>query len=151
MLAAPPIPVLFTTRAEATVLVLLPLNKLLASTPFSRNVLLVSRWPLAQIGWFPRPAFTPVPLGSSALIPGDRIARPVKLPVGSGTASIFTLSSTYPLVVSTVLISGVSSTVTVVLTAHTLRVAFTVKVLFACTVIEGIFWVSNEECVNVSV
>jgi hypothetical protein len=30
--------------------VLFPLNKLLASTPFIMNVLLVSRWPLAQIG-----------------------------------------------------------------------------------------------------
>ena len=49
-LAAPLTPVLFTTRAEATWLVLFPLNRLLASTPFNRNVLLVSRWPLAQIG-----------------------------------------------------------------------------------------------------
>ncbi len=31
-----PMPVLFTTRAEATWLVLLPLNRLLASTPFSK-------------------------------------------------------------------------------------------------------------------
>ena len=43
-------PVLFTIRADATLLVLLPLNKLLASTPLSRNVLLVSRWPFAQMG-----------------------------------------------------------------------------------------------------
>src|SRR6266849_3108940 len=50
MLAAPPMPVLFTMRAEVTWLVLLPLKRLLASTPFSKNVLLVSRWPLAQIG-----------------------------------------------------------------------------------------------------
>ena len=72
MLAAPLTPVLFTTRAEATWLVLLPLNRFLASTPFSRNVLLVSRWPLAQIGWLPKPALAPVPLGSSAFTPGDK-------------------------------------------------------------------------------
>ena len=86
--AAPAMPVLFTMRAEATELVLLPLNKLLASTPLSRNVLLVSRCPLAQIGWLPNPAFAPVPLGNSAFTPGDRIASPVKLPVGSGTSAI---------------------------------------------------------------
>ena len=56
-------PVLFTTRADATELVLLPLKRLLASTPFSRNVLLVSRWPLAQMGWLPSPVLTPVPAG----------------------------------------------------------------------------------------
>ena len=50
MLAALATPVLFTMRAEATWLVLLPLKRLLASTPFSRKLLLVSRWPLAQIG-----------------------------------------------------------------------------------------------------
>ena len=50
VLEAPATPVLFTMRAEATWLVLLPLNRLLASTPFRRNVLLVSRWPLAQMG-----------------------------------------------------------------------------------------------------
>src|ERR1700686_3181357 len=43
ILAAPPMPVLFTMRADATELVLLPLNKLLESTPFRRKVLLVSR------------------------------------------------------------------------------------------------------------
>ena len=50
VLEAPATPVLFTMRAEATWLVLLPLNKLLASTPFSRKLLLVSRCPLAQMG-----------------------------------------------------------------------------------------------------
>src|SRR5271154_4125746 len=85
LLAAPLTPVLFTTRAEATWLVLLPLNRLLASTPFKRKLLLVSRWPFAQIGWLPSPLFAPVPPGNSALIPGERIASPVKLPVGSGT------------------------------------------------------------------
>src|ERR1700752_3194023 len=63
VLAAFATPVLLTIRADATWLVLLPLNKLLASTPFSRKVLLVSRCPLAQIGWLPSPAFAPVPLG----------------------------------------------------------------------------------------
>ena len=86
VLAALATPVLFTMRAEATWLVLLPLNKLLASTPFSRKLLLVSRWPLAQIGWFPKPLLAPVPPDSSALTPGERIASPVKLPVGRGTS-----------------------------------------------------------------
>ena len=53
---------LFTTRAEATWLVLLPLKRLLASTPFSRNVLLVSRCPLAQMGSIAEAAIEPVPL-----------------------------------------------------------------------------------------
>ena len=48
-------PVSFTTLEEATWLVVLPLNRFLASTPFSRNVLLVSRWPFAQTGWLPKP------------------------------------------------------------------------------------------------
>ena len=77
-------PVLLTIRAEATWLVLLPLKMLLASTPFNRKLLLVSRWPLAQIGWLPKPALAPLPLGSSALTPGERMASPVKLPVGKG-------------------------------------------------------------------
>ena len=84
VLPAPATPVLFTMRAEATWLVLLPLNRLLASTPFSRKLLLVSRWPLAQIGWLPRPALAPVPAGNSAFTPADKMASPVKLPVGSG-------------------------------------------------------------------
>jgi hypothetical protein len=79
------------TRAEATWLVLLPLKRLLASTPFSREAVEVSRWPLAQMGALPRPELAPVPPGSSALTPGERMARPVKLPVGSGTASICVL------------------------------------------------------------
>jgi len=41
-LLAPP-PVLFTTRADSTWLVLLPLKRLLASTPFNRKALEVSR------------------------------------------------------------------------------------------------------------
>src|SRR5580658_8144827 len=87
-LAEPPSPVLLTTRADATELVLLPLKRLLASTPLSWNVLLVSRWPLAQTGLLPRPLLTPVLPASSELTPGERTARPVKLPVGSGTDSI---------------------------------------------------------------
>src|SRR5580704_3645982 len=81
-------PVLLITRAEFTWLVLLPLNRLLPSTPFSEKLLLVSRSPLAQMGALPRPELTPVPPGSSALTPGVRMATPVKLPVGSGMASI---------------------------------------------------------------
>src|SRR5580700_2495267 len=92
VLAALATPVLFTMRAEATWLVLLPLNKLLASTPLSRKLLLVSRCPLAQIGWLPRPLLAPVPPESSALTPGARMASPVKLPVDSGTASIWSFS-----------------------------------------------------------
>src|ERR1700744_5363943 len=87
-------PVLLITRAEPTWLVLLPLNKLLASTPFNEKLLLVSRWPSAQIGALPRPELAPVPPASSELTPGDRIATPVKLPVGSGIASICDLSRT---------------------------------------------------------
>src|SRR3984957_14293837 len=87
-------PVLLITRAEPTWLVLLPLQRLLASTPFSEKLLLVSRCPLAQMGWLPRPELAPVPPGSSALTPVERIARPVKLPVGSGADSIWPLSRT---------------------------------------------------------
>src|SRR5271154_7176225 len=94
VLAALATPVLLTMRADATWLVLLPLNKLLASTPFSRKLLLVSRSPLAQIGALPRPELTPVPPGNSALTPGARMATPVKLPVGNGIASICDLSRT---------------------------------------------------------
>src|ERR1700722_11515846 len=93
-LEAPLTPVLFTTRADDTWLVLLPLKRLRASTPFNRNVLLVSRCPLAQTGALPKPAFAPVPAESSAFTPGDKSARPVKEPVGRGTASICSLSST---------------------------------------------------------
>ena len=89
-----PTPVLFTTRAEATWLVLFPLNRLLASTPFNRNELLVSLCPLAQIGWLPKPELAPVPPDNSAFTPGDRIASPVKLPVGNGVASICAFSRT---------------------------------------------------------
>src|SRR6202051_1905922 len=101
-----PTPVLGPTREEATWLVLLPLNRLLASTPFSRKLLLVSRSPLAQMGALPRPELTPVPPGSSALTPGVRMATPVKLPVGNGMASICARYSTYPFVVSTALSRG---------------------------------------------
>src|SRR6204780_5386729 len=96
----PPAPVLeetpveLITRAEATWLVLLPLKRLLASTPFSKNEFEVSRWPLAQMGAFPRPEFAPVPPPNSALTPLDCVARPVKLPVANGTASISLLSRT---------------------------------------------------------
>src|ERR1700721_1905703 len=89
-----PPPVLGLTRYDATWLVLLPLNRLLASTPFSRKLLLVSRSPLAQIGALPRPELTPDPSGISALTPGVKIATPVKLPVGNGMASICALSMT---------------------------------------------------------
>src|ERR1700760_2781580 len=94
-------PVLLITRADGTWLVLLPLKRLLASTPFSEKLLLVSRCPLAQIGALPNPLFDPVPPESSALTPGERIATPVKLPVASGTESICPVSRTYPTVVST--------------------------------------------------
>src|SRR5271156_2954265 len=87
-------PVSFTTLADVTWLVVLPLNRFLASTPFNRKVLLVSRWPLAQTGWLPKPAFAPVPAGSSSLTPGESSTKPVKDPVGKGRASISALSST---------------------------------------------------------
>src|SRR5580693_5950353 len=94
VLEAPATPVLFTTRAEATWLVLLPLNRLLASTPFREKLLLVSRCPLAQIGAFPSPLTDPVPPDSSAFTPGERMATPVKLPVGRGIDAICALSMT---------------------------------------------------------
>ena len=87
-------PVELMTRAEETWLVLLPLNRLLASTPLSRKELDVSRWPLAQIGALPRPELAPVPPPNSALTPADCVARPVKLPVAKGTLSICALSMT---------------------------------------------------------
>src|SRR5579863_9368256 len=87
-------PVAFTTREEETLLVVLPLKRFLASTPLSRNELLVSRWPFAQIGAFPRPSLAPVPDCSSAFTPGERTTSPVKELVGSGTASIWSLSMT---------------------------------------------------------
>jgi hypothetical protein len=62
-------PVLLMTRADGTWLVLLPLNRLLASTPFSRKLFEVSRWPLDQMGALPRPELAPVPPESSALTP----------------------------------------------------------------------------------
>src|SRR5580704_19379361 len=112
-LDAPLTPVLFTIRAEATWLVLLPLKRLLPSTPLSMKLLLVSRCPLAQIGAFPKPEFAPAPPDNSALTPGVRIATPVKLPVDDGIAFSWLVSSTYPFVVSTELSSGVTFTVTV--------------------------------------
>ncbi len=87
-------PVLLMTRAEGTWLVLLPLKRLLASTPLRRKLLEVSRWPLAQMGALPRPLFAPVPPESSALTPAERMATPVKLPVARGTDSICAVSST---------------------------------------------------------
>ena len=57
----PPKPVLFTMRPEGTELVLLPLNKIAGIDAVQKKVLLVSRWPLAQMGALPRPALAPVP------------------------------------------------------------------------------------------
>src|SRR5579863_1642248 len=87
-------PVLLMTRAEGTWLVLLPLKRLLASTPFSRKLFDVSRCPLDQMGALPRPLTAPVPPGNSAFTPVERIATPVKLPVDRGTDSICDASST---------------------------------------------------------
>src|SRR5579863_9901315 len=87
-------PVLLMTRAEGTWLVLLPLNRLLASTPFNKKLFDVSRCPLDQIGALPSPLAAPVPPDSSAFTPVERIATPVKLPVASGTDSICDVSST---------------------------------------------------------
>ena len=129
---------------------LLPLNKFLASTPFSRKLLLVSRWPLAQIGWLPKPPLGPVPPGSSALTPGERIATPVKLPVGSGMVSICAFPersrSWCPPHSSTGFFDGDSR-------PHLadFQLAFTVTVRSACTIIEGIFWVWNPSWVKVTV
>src|SRR5579864_9303097 len=87
-------PVAFTIREEDTLLVVLPLKTFRASTPLSRNELLVSRWPLAQTGAFPNPSLAPDPDCSSAFTPGESKARAVKEPVGKGTASISNLSIT---------------------------------------------------------
>src|SRR5215469_7893831 len=108
------------TRADGTWLVLLPLKRLLASTPLRRKLLEVSRWPLAQMGALPSPLLAPVPPDNSAFTPADRIATPVKLPVARGTAWICDVSSTYPLVVSTAFINGTASTSMVVLVWPTL-------------------------------
>ncbi len=81
-------PVLLMTRAEGTWLVLLPLNRLLASTPLSREA--VGGIALA-IGPDRRVAEAGVGAGAAGefrIDAGRRIARPVKLPVASGTASI---------------------------------------------------------------
>ena len=73
------------------------------------------------------------------------------LPVGSGMLSSCEVSSTYPFVVSTAFVSGVSCTVIDCETSPTFSVVFTVAVRFAWTRIEGTFWVWNPSCVNVSV
>src|SRR5260370_28582071 len=84
LFAAPKAPVLAVNRLEATWLVLLPLNRLFVVKPFNEKLLLVSRWPLAQIDWLPRPAFVLDVFRKSALTPGAWIANWVKLPVPSG-------------------------------------------------------------------
>ena len=75
---------LFTIRAEATWLVLLPLKMLLASTPFSRKLLLVSRWPLAQIGWLPKPALAPTAAGKFRIDAGRKDGEPREAARGQG-------------------------------------------------------------------
>ena len=140
-------PVELMTRAEATWLVLLPLKRLLASTPLSRKLFEVSRWPLAQMGALPSPELAPVPLLNSAVTPVDWVARPVKLPVGSGTDSISDLSKTYPTVVSTTFINGEASTSTVVVVWPILSATFTVAVRLACTVMCCVFCTSKPSAV----
>src|SRR5271166_530907 len=68
-----PAPVLVRNLDSPTVLVDLPLNRLLLSRPFTEKLLLVSRWPFAQIAWLPRPPLLPDPVRKSALMPGLRI------------------------------------------------------------------------------
>src|SRR5260370_20209962 len=76
--------VLAVNRVDATWLVLLPLNRLFTERPFTEKLLLVSRWPFAQIAWLPSPALVPEVFRKSALTPGARIASCVKLPVPRG-------------------------------------------------------------------
>ena len=83
------------------------------------------------------------------MTPGERMATPVKLPVGSGTASICARSRTYPLVVSTAFISGVAFTVKVVDTEPTASDTFNVAVRSACTEIAGKACVWNPSCATV--
>jgi hypothetical protein len=66
---------------------------LLASTPSTWKVFDVSRWPFAQTGWLPSPAFVSTPLSNSALAPGDSTASCVKLPVAKGVSAICVASS----------------------------------------------------------
>src|SRR6201999_3632861 len=72
---SPPIalacPMLNWYRCELALLEVFPLKMLLESTPFTWNVLEVSRCPFAQIGWLPRPAFVSTELSNSAFTPGD--------------------------------------------------------------------------------
>ena len=89
-----PTPVLLMTRNEGTWLVLLPLNRLLASTPLSRNVLDVSRFPFAQIGALPSPEFTPVPPGKFRVDTGGLNGQSGKAAGRQRRQSIFELSST---------------------------------------------------------
>ena len=149
--AAPATPVLFTTRAEATWLVLLPLNKLLASTPFSKKSIAGVALAIGPDRLLPRPALAPVPLGSSALTPGERIASPVKLPVGRGID--FNLRFFQNVAVGR--IHGIHERRFFHrdrgATWPIFKRAFTVAVRLACTRIDGTFWVLNPSCVKVSV
>jgi len=61
---------------------------LLPETPLMVKLLLVSRCPLAQIAWLPKPAFVPAVFRKSALTPGLKMAAWVKLPVPSGISAI---------------------------------------------------------------
>src|SRR5580698_4314635 len=83
-----PPPMLKLYRCEVMPLELLPLKMLLVSTPLIWKVLDVARWPLAQMGWLPRPLLESRPLSSSAFTPGASTAGWVKLPVASGISAI---------------------------------------------------------------
>src|SRR5260370_4347273 len=87
-------PMLTATRLDVTWLVDLPLKMLLVLTPLREKLLLVSRWPLAQMAWLPKPAFVPAVFRRSAFTPGLRIAAWGKLPVPSGISAICLSTST---------------------------------------------------------
>src|ERR1700674_1596612 len=81
-------PMFTATRLEVIWLEDLPLKMLLAKIPLTEKLLLVSRCPLAQIAWLPKPAFVPAVFRKSALTPGLRMAAWVKLPVPRGISAI---------------------------------------------------------------
>src|SRR5260370_34400259 len=76
-----PCPPLTATRPEVNWLDDFPVKMLLALTPLNETLLLVSRWPLAHMLWFPTPALVTAVFHRSALTPALRVARCGKLPV----------------------------------------------------------------------
>ena len=131
------------TRAEATWLVLLPLNRLLASTPFSRKLL---RRVALAVGPDGRVAQTGVGAGAAGQFGVDAGAmsgQAGKAAGGQRDGFNLRLVEHVAYVVSTAFISGEASTSTVVVVWPTLSAAFTVTVRSACTTMCCVFCTSN--------